>query len=105
MFKNHSTNDIRPICIGSSLRRLITKAYNAKLRALLESITKDHQLGIKKGGYEIGVHAARALANECKSSGEALLKLDFENAFNRVDRALLLDLVIALVPEGANVLW
>ena len=31
--------------------------------------------------------------------------LDFENAYNNVDRALLLELVVALVPEAANVLW
>ena len=34
-----------------------------------------------------------------------ILLLDFENAFNRVDRALLLHLTIALVPEAANMLW
>ena len=29
----------------------------------------------------------------------------FENAYNNTDRALLLELTIALVPEAANVLW
>ena len=31
--------------------------------------------------------------------------IDFENAFNCVDRALLLELVVALVPEAASVFW
>ena len=31
--------------------------------------------------------------------------IDFANAFNRVDRALLLELVVALVPEAASVFW
>ena len=50
------------------------------------------------------MHSARHLAKMCRSQEKVILLLDFENAFNRVDRALLLELVIALVPEAANVL-
>ena len=82
LFENNKDESIRPICISSSLRRLITKAYNRHLKASLESITKSHQLGVKRAGYEIGLHAARALAIRCLRTVEAILLLDFENAFN-----------------------
>ena len=68
-------------------------------------MTQDHQVRLKKAGYEIGIHSARHPAKKSRLSGKVILLLDFEKAFNRVDRALLLDLVIALVPEAANVLW
>ena len=68
-------------------------------------MTKDHQLWLKKTRYEIGIHSARHIAKKSLLSGMVILLLDFENAFNRVGRALLLDLVIALVPEASNVLW
>ena len=53
-------------------------------------------------GYEIGVHVARALANECWRTLEAILLLDFENAFNTVDRNLILLLAVAHIPEAAK---
>ena len=68
-------------------------------------VTADHQLGLKKTGYEIGIHSARHLAKMSRLSGLVILLIDFENAFNKVDRALLLELVIALVPEAASVFW
>ena len=34
-----------------------------------------------------------------------ILLIDFKNAFNKVDRDLLLELAIGLAPEAANVLW
>ena len=37
--------------------------------------------------------------------GSLLALLDFENACNKTDRALLLELIVALVPEAASVLW
>ena len=58
-------------------------------------MTRDHQLGLKKTGYEIGIHSARHLGKRSRSSGNVILLLDFENAFNLVDRALLLELVVA----------
>ena len=35
----------------------------------------------------------------------AILLIDFENAYNLSERALLLELVVALIPEAASVLW
>ena len=105
LFKNNKDESIRPICVSSSLRRLLTRAYNTHLKASLESITESHQLGTKRAGYEIGVHAARALALRCRSTKEAILLLDFENTFNTADRNLILKLAVAHIPEAARILW
>ena len=68
-------------------------------------LTEDRQLGLKKTGCEIGIHSARHLARDSRIAGWVILINDFEKAFNRVDRALLLELVVALVPEAASVFW
>ena len=34
-----------------------------------------------------------------------MLLIDFENAYNSTDRALLLEVAIALVPEAGHMLW
>ena len=81
------------------------RALAEKIRRRVEGLTEDHQLGLKKTGYEIGVHSARHLAKLSRALGKVILLLDFENAFNQTDRALLLELVISLVPEAASVLW
>ena len=46
-----NTDNIRPVCVSSSLRRLLTRAFNNHLKARLEYITEKHQLGTKRGGY------------------------------------------------------
>ena len=79
------------------------RALAEKIRGRVEGLTEDHQLGLKRTGYEIAVHFARHLARRSLSSGNVILLLDFENAYNNTDIALLLGLVITLVPEAANV--
>ena len=105
IYKDWNTDDVRPVACGSAVRRLMGRALADKIRNRVEGLTTDHQLGLKKTGYEIGVHSARHLAKLSRSKLMVILLLDFENAFNRVDRALLLELVIALVPEAAGALW
>ena len=105
IYKDWHTNDVRPVACGSAIRRLMGRALAEKIRRRVEGLTESHKLGLEKTGYEIGVHSARHLAKLSRQTGLVLLILDFENAFNRVDRALLLELAIALVPEAANVLW
>ena len=105
LFKNNHDERVRPICVGSSLRRLLTKAYNVHLKARLETITESHQLGTKRAGYEIGVHAARAIAKRCLENGWAILIIDIENAFNTADRNLILRLLAAHIPEAAKLFW
>ena len=105
IYKDWETDDVRPVACGSAVRRLMGRALAEKIRRRVEGLTEEHQLGLKKTGYEIGVHSARHLAKESRITGWVILLIDFENAFNFVDRALLLKLVVALVPEAASVFW
>ena len=59
-------------------------------------------MGVLKGGYEVGVHAMRTLCEEAKSTGEGILLLDFANAFNTVDRNLMMSLTAKLCHELTN---
>ena len=59
--------------------------------------------GVQLGSLEKG---KRGVPGTCRAaSSKEILLLDFENAFNLVDRALLLEFAVALVPEAAKVLW
>ena len=55
-----------------------------------------------KGGYEIGIHSMREHAKRAAKTGEVVLLLDFQNAFNSVDRNLMLRLCAAHLPELAK---
>ena len=60
---------------------------------------------VLKGGYEVGVHAMRSLRLEAAQKGEGILLLDFANAFNTVDRNLMISLAARLCPELTNLSW
>ena len=66
---------------------------------------QDTQLGVLKAGYEIGVHAMRTLCQEAAQHGEGILLLDFANAFNTVDRNLMMSLTAKDCPELTNITW
>ena len=80
---------IRPIAIGNTLRRLVAKAAAYTLKDTLKAKLFPFQLGVSvSGGAEAIVHSVRSY---CKSKMEssdpiALLKIDFENAFNTIRR-------------------
>ena len=105
LWKSKAKTDIRPISVGCALRRLLTKAYCSKLNTQISQLTSKTQLGMKKGGYETGIHAMRAMAAQAKTSGDAILLLDFANAFNTVSRNLLISLAAKMCPELTNLTW
>ena len=102
LFKNKQKSEVRPICISGALRRLLCRAYLASLTNQIHDLVSDHQLGVKKGGYEIGAHTMREHAKRAANTGEVILLLDFRNAFNSVDRNLMLRLCAAHLPELAK---
>ena len=58
-----------------------------------------HQLGFGiQQGTEAAAHAARSLLANM-GSGEALLKIDFTNAFNTLSRDVMLDVIRDELPE------
>ena len=44
-----------------------------------------------KGGYEVGIRAMKQLSAQARESGLVIMLLDFANAFNTIDRNLMLD--------------
>jgi hypothetical protein len=78
---------IRPIAIGNFLRRLTSKLACFQSRNFVNSYLSPHQLRVAtKLGCEAAIHTTRTFVNNDQNRGKVLLKLDFKNAFNSVER-------------------
>ena len=102
LYKDDKKVDVRPVSVGCSLRRLLTRSYCSQIRDIITSHVQSSQLGVLKGGYEVGFHSMRWLAKQAEKMGEVIILLDFANAFNTVDRNLMLRLTAAYCPELTN---
>ena len=73
---------------------------------MISSHVQATQIGVIKSGYEVSFYAMRKLINKAKRSGEVSILLGFENAYNTVNRILMLRLTGAHYPEFTNIaLW
>ena len=90
---------MRPIAVGCTLRRLAAKVASNKALEDTATLLAPHQLvyGVK-GGAEAAIHSARLFLRNLKPD-QALLKLDFKNAFNSVCRDKMLSSVLDLAPD------
>ena len=89
---------IRPIAIGLTLRRLASKLVSSYASALLASTLAPLQVGVGvPRGVEAAVHGTRAFVKSL-GPGEALVKLDFTNAFNCIRRDSILEAVAVHAP-------
>ena len=102
LWKDKTRTDVRPVGIGGALRRLLTKTYCSQIKSQFRLLVGDHQLGVLKAGYEKGIHSLRALIPRCKFHGWVVFILDFRNAFNTIDRNLMIKLAAAHSPEIAR---
>ena len=64
-----------------------------------------HQLNVLEGGYDVGIHAARAELKKSSKNGNCALKVDFKNAFNSILRNLFLQLIAAWTPQLLPSAW
>jgi hypothetical protein len=88
---NKKDGGIRPIAIGNCLRRLTSKLACFQSRNIVNSYLSPHQLGVAtKLGCEAAIHTTRIFVNNDQNRGKVLLKLDFKNAFNSVERDCIL---------------
>ena len=86
---------MRPIAVGCTLRRLVAKVAS---NLVASDMLAPHQLGYGvRGGSEAAVHAGRFFLNNM-STEQAMVKLDFANAFNSVRRDRMLEAVQGLCP-------
>jgi len=101
--------DLRPVAVGESLRRLAGKVLCARAKStvtvLLQGV-KQFGVGIPGGGEAI-VHAVRQWHTRQQESDDAVaLLLDFTNAFNQVERDVILSECRRELPEvSAFVEW
>jgi hypothetical protein len=94
----------RPIAVGSTLRRLASKICCREFHSRLTEKFKPIQLGFGlKSGCEGAVHATRTFLNS--QNFEILVKIDVQNAFNSVDRGVLLTQIENELPEIYSYLW
>ena len=97
---------VRPIAVGESLRRLVGKCLvrHEDASSHIEGTFLSNQVGVGiSGGAEAVSHSVSYLVDEYGQDPDlALLKIDFENAFNSVSRAALLDAVQTEFPSLAR---
>ena len=80
---------LRPIGIDEVLRRIIGKAVNNVLGNDLKSVAGGLQLCVgQEGGAEAGIHGMREIFEDDDTEG--LIQVDANNAFNTLNRAVLL---------------
>ena len=92
---------VRPIAIGEILRRLIGKSVVTVLKPnVLQSVGDLQLCGGQKSGCEAAVHAMRILSQESDCDG--ILLVDADNAFNRINRRVMLHNVQIICPEIAT---
>ena len=96
---NKKSGGIRTIAIGFTLRRLASKCANSFGTNRLRSYFYPHQLGVgMPGGCEAAVHSALRYL-EALPPDHVVVKLDFSNAFNSIDRREMFLSVHNRIPE------
>jgi hypothetical protein len=81
---------VRPIAVGSTVRRLVAKAACRSVK-VIKLAPKQLGFGVCFGA-EAAAHAARSFLSNLER-GQALLKIDFSNAFNTLRRDQMLYMV------------
>ena len=94
---------IRPIAVGSVLRRLTAKIAAKHATGLLASQFTPRQLGVgTPGGCEAIIHAAREFiqfSSSFSSSPQIFIKVDVAHAFNSIDRPAFLNEILQNCPQ------
>lgn len=96
---NKKDGGLRPIAVGVTLRRLCAKVACKAVMDKAAALFHPVQLGCGiSRAAEAAVHAARRYVASLQP-GQALLKLDFSNAFNCISRDVILQCVKDDFPE------
>ena len=91
---------IRPIAVGLVYRRLASKILMTQLyKSKCESLFRPHQLDVETPkGAESGAHAIQAFVTNPKLADSIVLKIDYKNAFNCMNRKVIMEKVKEHVP-------
>ena len=95
---------LRPIAIGNTLRRIASKCAGSKALSERQNFFGNVQVGfVTKRGAELAAHSFRNLIErDDNPKCTVLLKLDFKNAFNSLNRKTMLNHVYLNRPELYN---
>ena len=103
---NKKDGGLRPIAIGNVFRRLVAKLACSSVRSDLGVHLRPYQLGFGSSrGCESVIHSVRSFLHLNSGSDKVLLKLDFRNAFNCIERDTLLAAVKEQLPSLYPFLW
>ena len=103
-----SGSDVRPIAVGETLRRIVSKALMAHPLAKRAALGLEPlQLGLgTRGACELVAHGTQALATAMHADeplGDwGILQVDLKNAFNTLLRTAILTGVLERFPEGSH---
>ena len=90
---------VRPLCCGDAIRRLVAKCFCHGGKKEISASFKGQNYGVGcPGGVEIVGHSLRDSLLRHKDSDMALLKIDFKNAFNLLDRDVFVEACSARFP-------
>ncbi|GKB00095.1 putative reverse transcriptase domain-containing protein [Tanacetum coccineum] len=91
---------IRPIAVGTIWRRLVSKVSATMIGHSLDGYLDGLQFGVRvSGGGEAIIHAVNRLVKDRGDDvGLSMLLVDFQNAFNLVDRTVMLQEVVCTCP-------
>jgi len=94
---------IRPIAVGEALRRLAAKTLCEQSKQEARDYLWPLQVGCgSRLGTEITIHTLRQWVSRHSGSDKLLLKIDFTNAFNCIDRSAVLREVCGHFPRLAR---
>ena len=91
---------LRPIAIGNTFRRLSAKCAGYHVFESRQARWGNRQVGVgTKRGAELASHVFRCLIESPQPKENGILKIDFENAFNSINRQFMLENVFEIHPE------
>ena len=98
---------VRRIAVGEIVRRLTAKCLMSLVREEAGQFFWPCQVGVATpNGAEAAIHTVRAWTRRNRGSSKVLLKLDFRNAFNTIDRSTVLREACGNFPTLARwVVW
>ena len=90
---------LRPIAFGLVLGRIVSRLCCVTVRERISADLAPYQVGVEvRSEAESAVHATRSYLQKCENDS-GIVKLDFKNAFNCVDRNHMIKSVKSYLPE------
>ena len=97
--KKHD-GELRPIAVGNTFRRLSAKCEGYHVFESRQTRDGNRQVGVgTKRGAELASHVFRCLTENPQPKESIILKNDFENFFNSINRQFMLEKVFEIHPE------